>query len=61
MSLFLNGVPIFGMFTSALVLGEALGWQHYAALALVVLGVSLGTGAMPLPDLLTRQKKAAKN
>ncbi|MDF2875266.1 MAG: carboxylate/amino acid/amine transporter [Sporomusa sp.] len=44
-SLFLNGQPIVGLFASALFLNEQLVWQHYLALLLVLLGVSLGTGA----------------
>lgn len=56
-SLFLNGVPVFGMLTSALVLSEMLSWQHYAALMLVIVGVSLGTGAIPLPSPLGTEKK----
>ncbi len=47
-ALFLNGQPIVGVFGSALLLGEPLIWQHYAALLLVIIGVSLGTGAVRL-------------
>ena len=45
-SLFLNGIPIFGVFSAALFLGEAVYWQHIVALLLVTLGVSLGTGLL---------------
>lgn len=45
-SLFQNGIPVFGVFFSALFLGESLGWAHLAALALVFLGVSLGSGVI---------------
>ena len=44
-SLYLNGTSIVGMFASALFLGEYLGWQHYLASVLVVIGVMTGTGA----------------
>lgn len=47
-SLFQNGIPVFGVFASALFLGEPLGWAHVAALALVFLGVSLGTGVISM-------------
>ncbi len=53
-SLFQNGIPVFGVFASALFLGEPLGWPHLAALALVVLGVSLGTG------VITSQEKGGE-
>lgn len=43
-SLFSNGIPVAGMFASALFLNEVLEWPHFAALALVLAGVSLGTG-----------------
>ena len=43
-SLFLNGSPVVGVFASAFFLGEALHWQHYLSLILVLLGVGLGTG-----------------
>lgn len=45
-SLFLNGQPVIGLFASALFLNEQLVWQHYLALVLVLMGVSLGTGAL---------------
>lgn len=44
-SLFLNGQPVIGLFASALFLGEKMLWQHYIALVLVLVAVSLGTGA----------------
>ncbi|WP_346355511.1 DMT family transporter [Azotosporobacter soli] len=44
-SLFQNGIPIAGIFASALFLYEPLGWHHIAALFLVLSGVSLGSGA----------------
>jgi len=43
-SLFLNGTPVTGVFAAAIFLDEKLYWTHYAALVLVILGVSLGTG-----------------
>ena len=43
-SLFLNAIPVTGVFAAAIFLGEELYWIHYAALILVILGVSLGTG-----------------
>ena len=51
-SLFLNGIPLFGVFSSALFLGEAVYWQHVVALLLVTLGVSLGTGLIRPERLL---------
>ncbi|MDF2568426.1 MAG: carboxylate/amino acid/amine transporter [Sporomusa sp.] len=45
-SLFLNGQPVVGLFASAIFLNEILIWQHYIALILVLMGVSLGTGAI---------------
>jgi drug/metabolite transporter (DMT)-like permease len=45
-SLFLNGTPVAGVFAAAIFLGEELYWTHYAALVLVILGVSLGTGVI---------------
>ena len=47
-SLFQNGIPVAGIFASALFLSEPLGAHHIAALILVLLGVSLGTGALKL-------------
>ena len=47
-TLFQNGIPVVGVFTAALWLGEALQWNHLAALALVLAGVSLGTGVLRL-------------
>lgn len=43
-SLFLNATPVFGVFAAALFLGESLNWSHFAALLLVITGVSFGTG-----------------
>jgi drug/metabolite transporter (DMT)-like permease len=37
-------MPVFGVFAAALFLGEQLNWTHFAALLLVITGVSLGTG-----------------
>ena len=48
-SLFQNAAPIVGILASALFLGEQLSWHHFAALILVLLGVSLGTGLIQLP------------
>lgn len=47
-TLFQNGIPVVGVFTAALWLGEELSWNHLAALALVLAGVSLGTGVLSL-------------
>lgn len=47
-TLFQNGIPVVGVFTAALWLGEQLQWNHLAALALVLAGVSLGTGVVSL-------------
>lgn len=47
-SLFQNGIPVVGVFASAVFLGEVLNWTHVAALILVLTGVSLGTGILPL-------------
>ncbi|WP_371374655.1 DMT family transporter [Sporomusa aerivorans] len=44
-SLFLNGQPVVGLLASAIFLGEKMVWQHYVALILVLVAVSLGTGA----------------
>lgn len=44
-SLFLNGQPVVGLFASAFFLAERLVWQHYLALFLVLVAVTLGTGA----------------
>ncbi|HWR39619.1 MAG TPA: DMT family transporter [Patescibacteria group bacterium] len=52
-SLFQNGIPVAGMFASALFLNEVLGAQHFTALALVLLGVSLGTGLLKPLRLLS--------
>jgi drug/metabolite transporter (DMT)-like permease len=45
-TLFQNGIPVAGVFTAALWLGEQIHWNHLAALALVLAGVSLGTGVL---------------
>ncbi len=45
-SLFQNGIPIVGVFASALFLAEELQWNHFAALVLVLAGVSLGAGVV---------------
>jgi drug/metabolite transporter (DMT)-like permease len=57
-SLFLNGVPVAGMFASSLFLHEQLGWQHYLALGLVLVSVRLGTG-MPLSQQQPRGENSA--
>lgn len=51
-SLFQNGCPIIGVLASAIFLGEQLSWHHFAALILVLLGVSLGTGVIQIPARL---------
>lgn len=51
-SLFQNGSPIVGVLTSALFLDEQIDWHHFIALALVLLGVSLGTGVIQIPPFL---------
>lgn len=56
-SLFQNATPVIGVFASAAFLGERLTWQHPLALTLVVLGVSLGTGIMKLPDFIKDKKQ----
>jgi len=48
-SLFQNGIPVAGVFASAIFLGEQLQWEHLTALCLVTLGVSLGTGVLSMP------------
>lgn len=45
-SIFQNGIPVAGVFASALFLGEELNWSHLAALLLVILGVCTGTGLL---------------
>ncbi|MDT8900748.1 DMT family transporter [Anaeroselena agilis] len=47
-TLFQNGIPVVGVFTAALWLGEDLQWNHLVALVLVLAGVSLGTGVVSL-------------
>jgi drug/metabolite transporter (DMT)-like permease len=54
-SLFQNGIPVAGVFASALFLGEQLQWEHLTALCLVILGVSLGTGILSWPHCRTSQ------
>lgn len=49
-SLFQNASPIVGIFASYLFLGEELHWQHFYAIILVIIGVSLGTGIIELPS-----------
>lgn len=48
-SLFQNASPVVGVTASAFFLGEQVSWQHLAALGLVLLGVSIGTGMIRLP------------
>ncbi|EGO62157.1 DMT family transporter [Acetonema longum] len=48
-SLFQNASPIVGIIASAFFLGEQLNWQHFTALTLVLLGVSVGSGVLPIP------------
>lgn len=48
-SLFLNMIPIVGLLAFALILGETLIWTHFAALVLVLAGVTLGSGIISLP------------
>lgn len=50
-SLFQNGIPVVGVFASALFLNETLQWNHFAALLLVLVGVSLGTGLVGMRRL----------
>jgi drug/metabolite transporter (DMT)-like permease len=56
-SLFQNATPIIGVLASGLFLGEQLNWHHFAALILVLLGVSLGTGVLQIPACLVFLKK----
>lgn len=60
-ALFLNGQPIVGVFGSAVFLNEQLAWQHYTALVLVILGVSIGTGGMSKLVKLSPERGIAKN
>lgn len=48
-SLFLNLIPLVGVFAFAVIFGEAIGWKQFAALGLVLAGVMLGTGVVVLP------------
>lgn len=54
-SLFPNLSPIIGVFASAFFLGEQVGWQHIVSLLLVVAGVCLGTGVVPIPEWRTNK------
>jgi len=45
-ALFQNGIPVAGVFASAIFLGEPLHFEHIIALTLVTLGVLLGTGML---------------
>ena len=55
-SLFLSAIPVFGVFASAFFLSEDIRFHHLAALLLVTLGVSLGTGVMR-PDRLWSRRR----
>lgn len=57
-SLFQNASPVIGVMASAFFLGEQLYWQHFAALTLVILGVSLGTGMLQIPALLRSHRNS---
>lgn len=48
-SLFQNASPVVGVIASAFFLGEELSWNHFTALTLVLLGVSVGSGVLPIP------------
>lgn len=54
-SLFQNASPIVGVMASVVFLGEQLSWHHVAALSLIILGVSIGTGILPLPRFHRKQ------
>ncbi|VBB05175.1 Hypothetical protein LUCI_0382 [Lucifera butyrica] len=58
-SLFQNVSPIVGVFASAVWLNEQLNWHHIAALCLVVMAVSLGTGVASNLNFPSRFKPAA--
>lgn len=60
-ALFLNGQPIVGVFGSAVFLNEQLAWQHYTALLLVIVGVSMGTGGMSKLVKLSPDRGIVKN
>lgn len=47
-SMFSNGIPVAGVLASAVFLHEELSVNHFAALFLVVAGVSVGTGILDL-------------
>ena len=59
-SLFQNGIPVAGVFASALFLGEQLRWEHLTALGLVILGVSLGSGIISMPRRWNHTHKKEK-
>jgi drug/metabolite transporter (DMT)-like permease len=42
-------LPIFGVLSSALMLGEPLGWWHLVGLVLVIAGTRLGTAPRIAP------------
>ena len=46
---FLYWLPIFGVLSSTLMLGEPLGWWHLAGLLLVIAGTRLGTAPRIVP------------
>lgn len=46
-AIFYNGVPVIGVLASVIFLEEKLLWSHIAALALILSGVSLGSGGRP--------------
>jgi drug/metabolite transporter (DMT)-like permease len=50
-SMFSNGIPVAGVVASALFLQEQLTVSHYAALFLVVVGVSVGTGIFDIKKI----------
>ncbi|MDR3561534.1 MAG: DMT family transporter [Negativicutes bacterium] len=59
-AIFQNGVSVVGVFASAMFLHEEIGLVHIAALVLVFLGVSLGTGVLnvdrPFGAMFDRQQ-----
>lgn len=57
-SLFQNGIPVAGVFASALFLSERLQWEHLAALGFVLIGVSLGTGVIGFPKHWMKRLRA---
>lgn len=48
---FLNINPIIGFITSAIFLSEALHWQHFLSLLLVLTGVAVGSGLLQRKNL----------